>query len=46
MNENNVGESEGGDEGGVEVWRRKKIGWLCKEILVLRFGGIVIMLNL
>uniref|UniRef100_A0A7I4B7M8 Pentacotripeptide-repeat region of PRORP domain-containing protein n=1 Tax=Physcomitrium patens TaxID=3218 RepID=A0A7I4B7M8_PHYPA len=45
VNENNVGESEGGDEGGVEVWRRKKIGWLCKEIPALRPGGIVTMLN-
>lgn len=45
------GDEEPGDsdeeekEGGVEVWRRKKIGWLCKEIPVLRPTGIVTLLN-
>jgi hypothetical protein len=38
-------ESEGEQQGGVEVWRRKKIGWLCKEIPALRPTGIVTMLN-
>jgi len=36
---------EGLQEGGVEIWRRKKIAWLCKEIPVLRPTGIVTMLN-
>lgn len=45
LNDEDLGESEGEQEGGVEVWRRKKIGWLCKEIPALRPTGIVTMLN-
>ncbi|KAJ7570196.1 hypothetical protein O6H91_01G109900 [Diphasiastrum complanatum] len=30
---------------GNEEWRRKRIGWLCKEIPVLKVGGIVRILK-
>ena len=39
------GEEIEGGEGKGEEWRRKKIGWLCKEIPGLRPSGIVTILN-
>lgn len=39
------GEEMEAGEGKGEEWRRKKIGWLCKEIPGLRPSGIVTILN-